>query len=67
VGEVIDVSEVHAPSVFFVDAACASKTSAILPTNTRYNNQRTELASIVIHNEILKSVGISLNLLQGKN
>jgi hypothetical protein len=39
-----------------MEAACASETSATSPITTWCNNPRTELTSIIIHHESLKSV-----------
>jgi hypothetical protein len=59
VGDVADVSEVHAASILRltlkIEASCTPETSAISPTTTRCNNVRTELTSIINQHENLKS------------
>jgi hypothetical protein len=62
VGHVL-VSEVHAASIFNIqhldlelEASYTSETSAESPTNTRLNNPRAELTSIITYRGSLKSV-----------
>jgi hypothetical protein len=52
VGDVVDVSEVHASAM---EAARTSEKSEASHTTTRCNNPRTELTSVINHLEILKS------------
>jgi hypothetical protein len=66
VGDVANISNVHAASTFRVET-CTSEMSATLPTTTWCNNPRTELSSIINHSESLKSVVCILFILMSYN
>jgi hypothetical protein len=57
VGNVADISQVHAALTVKVGAACTSEMLASSPTATLCNSQRTEM-SVINHSESLKSVTI---------